>query len=307
MDILDKLLEIRGVCRAGIAIASPVDDIAFRRYLEWLKRGKHAGMDYLTRYEEIRRDPRLLLPGAKSIVSLAFSYHLPEEVRKENSGISEYALFEDYHDSIRKILREADIRDIVGEKEGEDFRICVDSAPIMERYWAARSGVGFIGDNGALIVPGVGCEVFLAEIITTLELKPTQSLTRECSHCGRCRDACPYGALGENGEIDCNRCLSYLTIEHKGAWNPGVQLEAMNTAAGRETIFGCDRCMSVCSHNNCSIISQLPRHEGVNQLTRQWLKEATTEDFSRLMRKSPIKRARLEGLRRNIQSDKSAM
>lgn len=169
----------------------------------------------------------------------------------------------------------------------------------MERYWAVKAGLGFIGDNGALIVPGIGNQVFLAEIITTHELEPTAPFEGECCHCGACRRACPTGALREDGTIDCNRCLSYLTIEHRGEWTDPVHIEAMRTPGARNTLFGCDRCLTVCPHNNPSAqrcpAMPSPLQEIVT-LTAEDILNSDPTTLTKRLRGSCLKRAKTTGL-----------
>lgn len=228
-----------GAVAAGFAAAVPVDDDCWQSYLEFAQSDRVAGMDYLRNHLDIRRDPRLLLDGAKTIVTLAFSFCQPKKRPASFPRISAYAGGEDYHDVIRKRLKAA-IAPF--SATGAGFRICVDTAPIAERYWARKSGLGFIARNGMLVVPGAGNQVFLAEIITTLELEPDRELTTGCLDCGACGKVCPAGAL-KAGIIDCRDCLSYLTMSTAahgtaGEWplcrpGPGRRLSMDATAASR--------------------------------------------------------------------------
>lgn len=295
------MLRDAGAVAVGIAEAGEVSETAWRRYVEWIELGMASGMGYMRNHMEIRRDARLLLEGARSMIVCAFSYRPQGEEEGsgavEREGIATYALGEDYHDRTKRLIRGSGIRKILGE-EGKDWRICVDSAPVLERYWAEEAGIGWRGMGGAIVVPGVGTEVTLAEIVTVKELSPDGRLAGDCGRCGACVRACPTGASGERG-IDCDLCLSYLTIEHRGEWTDERHIAAMGTAAGRKTLFGCDRCMRVCPHNDKSVTTGQPPLPGVATLTRAEACEMSQEEFSRRMKGSAFKRAKLAGLRRN--------
>lgn len=297
-----KILLEGGACAVGFAKAAEVDPGEWELFEEWLSRGRHAGMEYMRNHPQIRRDPRLLLEGANSIISIAFNYRGDTA---PNSPIASYALGDDYHDVLRDLLN----RCLNSFPTDAGYRICIDSAPILERYWARKAGVGFIGDNGALIVPGAGSMVFLAEIVTTLPLVPDREWIRRCGSCGACRRACPTGALTFSGNsIDCNRCLSYLTIEHRGDWNDPVHIEALSSAAtrGMTPLFGCDRCLAVCPHNAGKVRARTvpalaPRKE-ILAITPSDILSMEKSDFSATFRHSPIKRGRFDGLHRNAQN-----
>lgn len=300
-----------GACAVGVATAEPVSADIWRRFDGWLGAERNAGMSYMANHSEIRRDPQLLLDGARSIICIAFPYYRGELRDPSLPEISYYALFSDYHDWVRSLIRNSGVGELLG-REGTDWRICIDSAPIMERYWAWRAGLGIIGDNGALIVPGAGNRVILAEIISTLDLEPDKPIHGDCGHCGHCRDVCPTGALQPDGTIDCNRCLSYLTIEHRGEWTDPVHREAVSTTAGRHTLFGCDRCMAACPHNRHANkqsdqysgqvadygASPQPLPQIVN-LTPKQILDSNPETLSRLLKGTCLKRAKPADLRRN--------
>ncbi|MDE6297306.1 MAG: DUF1730 domain-containing protein, partial [Muribaculaceae bacterium] len=272
---MDRLRDIFWDCGAvavGVSRAEPVADNHWQAFESWLDSGRSAGMEYMANHKAIRRDPRLLLDDARSVISLAFSF-APAIYRDSDKWmIACYAYGEDYHDVLRRRVREAvkEIKDIYG---GE-YRVCIDSAPILERYWAEKSGIGEIGKNGSLIVPGYGSMVFLCEVITTLELREkafvrrnTQELkqsferkqlresreSREenefCLGCGKCVAVCPGSAINGEGGIDARRCLSYLTIEHRGEWCSDEALETVGSEVGKKTLFGCDLCLRSCPLN----------------------------------------------------------
>ena len=204
-----------GAYACGVVRAMPVTAEAVARYEEWLADGNAGNMDYLGRYGEVRRDPRLLLDGegARTLIVTLFAYQDNVHPAEGVPYIAHYALGQDYHDVLRRRLKT-----VIGQlrpRFGGKWRICVDSAPLMERYWAARAGLGVIGDNGCLIVPGVGANFFIATIVTTAQMPTDDPVegTSHCLGCGRCVRACPTGALRGDGSVDARRCISYLTIE----------------------------------------------------------------------------------------------
>lgn len=231
-----------GAAAVGFASAGPVSEDENRRLRGWLAAGHHAGMAWMERHADLRRDLDNVLPGTRTVISLAFPYAPERERPSDLPYLSRYAYGTDYHEAIRSLLT------AVLEQTGilSSCRLCIDSAPVSERFWAIRAGIGYRGDNGALIVPGIGPEVFLAEILTTIEFEPDSPSYAECLHCGVCLRACPTGALQADGTIDCRRCISYLTIEHRGPWTDPDALAAMSTPAGRTSLFGCDRCITAC-------------------------------------------------------------
>lgn len=287
-----RRLKGAGAVAVGVAEAGAVSDNCAEEFERWLERDEHAGMDYMTHHHEMRMNPTLLVEGARSVISMAFSYRRDAKRPRTQPLISSYALLPDYHYWIKRDIRQSGVGDVLGE-EGKDWRICVDSALVMERYWAVKSGVGLRGDNGAVIVPGIGSDVFLAEIITTSELECDKPLRGDCGHCGACRKACPTGALGTDGAIDCNLCLSYLTIEHRGEWTDARHLKAMRSKGGKMTLFGCDRCLTACPHNASGrVISTEP--EVMEPIIR-----LDASDIGRPPKGSCLQRAGKTGLLRN--------
>lgn len=303
---IERLLRKIGAVAIGFAETGHVEAGVLGEFEHWLSQEKNAEMGYMRNHLEIRRDPRLLLAGGKTIITMAFDYGSASKSNDGIASIAKYALVADYHESIRKKIRESRIGDILGE-ELKDWRILVDSAPIMERYWAVKSGLGIRGKNGMIIVPGKGSELFLAEIITTKEIAPNYESRGYCEGCGLCIEACPTGALQETGEIDCNRCLSYLTIEHKGEWAKEDHISAMQTEAGRETLFGCDRCVRICPHNlNRENKSEFETLQGIRELTGRMVLDEKEENLRTLLRGSSLKRVGISGLKRNAANLKSA-
>lgn len=229
-----------GAYACGVVRAMPVTAEAVARYEEWLADGNAGNMDYLGRYGEVRRDPRLLLDGegARTLIVTLFAYQDNVHPAEGVPYIAHYALGQDYHDVLRRRLKT-----VIGQLRpsfGGKWRICVDSAPLMERYWAARAGLGVIGDNGCLIVPGVGANFFIATIVTTAQMPTDDPVegTSHCLGCGRCVRACPTGALRGDGSVDARRCISYLTIESHDDIPADIPTG--------NTLYGCDVCRRAC-------------------------------------------------------------
>lgn len=300
---LRRRLKDAGVFKSGIARVEAVDADTVTGYDRWLSEGMNGEMAYLEKYHDIRSNPALLLPGARSVVSCAFNYWwgpVDSPLRWAS-----YALGDDYHDVVRGRLQS--VTDAITAETGAECRVCVDTAPILERYWAVRSGVGFIGLNQQLIIPGAGTHFFLGEIITTLDLVPDAPCMLTCGECRRCLRACPGGALRENNEapgnqtaeitLDSRRCLSYLTIEYRGEFPEGTRL-------GKH-IYGCDVCQEVCPHNSKAPLSDIEEFRpraAILRLDTDAILEMRQEDFSAIFRKSAIKRTKLAGLQRNARA-----
>lgn len=304
-EIIARLRDA-GALAVGVATAAPVDDVTCRGFDSWLARGDNAGMEYMANHRAIRFDPRLLLErGARSIISIAFSYATPRRRDPRLPGISAYALLPDYHILIKSRIRHA-ISSLMPGVENEDWRICVDSAPILERYWAQRAGIGIRGDNGNIIIPGVGGEVILAEVVTTLDMIADNPVEEGCLHCGACRRACPDRALREDGTIDCHHCLSYLTIEHRGEWSDPRHIHAMATPEGRHTLFGCDRCVKVCPMHRPKEDSDLPipLSEPVEEILSLSPEQIIScpEGLRRILRHSSLSRSKMPDLIRNARN-----
>lgn len=290
-DAIRSLLTQQGACRVAVASVHPVEDWAQHLYSRWLERGMHASMHYLENYPDLRADPSLLLPGAQSIICCAFAFSpAPSGM---GARIAAYALGTDYHIVVRERLEI--VAQYLRDEYGASARVCVDTAPLRERYWAMRSGLGFIGLNNHLIVPGVGSYLFLGEILTSLHLPPDSPLATDCGKCGRCVRACPTGALQPDGSVDARRCLSYLTIEHRGDFPPGTNLHGC--------LYGCDTCAAVCPHNahasEQSVIEPLLPRPHLLTLTPEECRHMTQSQFSAIFSRSAIKRTKLAGLLRN--------
>lgn len=288
-----------GAVSAGFAEAGPVEAVVTEQCKLWTSEGLHGGMDYLLRHIPLKANPEAVLPGVRTIISVAFSYY-PAVWR--DSGlpyIAAYAYGDDYHDVVRQRL--TPVVEKFRDEYGGDWRICADSAPLAERYWAMKAGIGRLGRNGCVIIDGTGSFVFLAEILTTLPFPPDKESVRECIGCGKCISECPGRAIREDGTIDSRRCISYLTIEHRGNWDERGE-RVMETHTGRNTLYGCDRCLRVCPHNENAeptALKEFRLRESYSLLTPDYCRQMTQEEFSRIFRHSAIKRTKLDGLRRN--------
>lgn len=281
----------------GIAVAQKLDDDA-RRLEAWLNNGFQGQMQYMENYFDLRTDPTLLVPGAKSVITLLFNY-FPQQQQKANAPkISKYAYGKDYHIVIKNKLNELlhIMRQQIGEVNGRGF---VDSAPVLERSWAQRSGLGWIGKNGNLITKQQGSFFFIATIITDVELQYDNAFAKDyCGTCTRCVDACPTNAILDNKIIDGSRCISYFTIELKDALIPGEHKNKFE-----DWMFGCDICQDVCPWNRFS----KPHHESelrpipeiLNLSTSEW-EEMSEEAFKKNFKQSPLMRSKHKGIMRNL-------
>jgi len=244
-DIKHKAIEL-GSDAVGITDASPIDDDHLKIFNDWLAFGFAARMDYMRTNLDKRANPAKLLAGANSVIVVALNYKPPaqsNQLSPEPTGrVAAYAQYQDYHDFIKTRLRRlAEFIKSAASIE-PNFKICVDSAPVAERALAARAGIGFIGKNHILINPSLGPQLLLGEIITDLKLVPDKPLSHSCAGCSKCVQACPTGALRPDGQFDSNKCISYLTIEHKGQILPDLQ----NKVGDR--LFGCDSCLFACPY-----------------------------------------------------------
>ena len=269
-----------------------------RRLESWLKQGRHGTMQYMENYFDLRTDPTLLVPGAKSVITLMMNYFPSQHQQPGTPKISRYAYGQDYHEIIRPKLHAllAHIKGTIGEVNGRGF---VDSAPVLERAWARRSGLGWIGKNGNLINKGKGSFFFLATLIVDLELDYDDPLAKDyCGSCTKCIDACPTDAILDHKVIDGSRCISYFTIELKDQLIPSSMQGKF-----QDWMFGCDVCQEVCPWNRFSTPGQEPAFEPIpgilNLTTSQW-EELTEESFKKIFRKSPLKRSKFAGIQRNL-------
>lgn len=285
-----------GFSYCGISEATFLESEA-PRLEAWLQRGHAGQMKYLEENFDKRLDPRLLVPGAKSVVSLIYNYY-PEKSLSGGSDlkIAKYAYGEDYHFVIKdklKVFIER-LREKIGEVNGRAF---VDSAPVHERAWAQRAGLGWVGKNSLLLNKSMGSFFFLAELILDLELEFDGPVKDYCGTCTACMDACPTEAIPEPYMVDGSKCISYFTIELK------EEIPAEVKGKFENWIFGCDICQDVCPWNRFSKPHQEPRflpHPDLEKMKKEDWQEISEEVFQKLFRKSAVKRTKLPGLQRNI-------
>lgn len=282
----------------GIARAEPLDDDA-RRLENWLKKDMHGSMKYMENHFELRVNPCKLVPGARSVITLLKNYYTEAEQTPDAPRISRYAFGKDYHEVIRSGMNLflEKIRQNIGEVNGRGF---VDSAPVLERTWAQRSGLGWIGRNGNLITKESGSFYFIATLITDLELEYDDPFAKDyCGTCRKCIDACPTQAIQEDKVINGSKCISYFTIELKEMLIPEEMKGKFEGWA-----FGCDTCQDVCPWNRFSEpnneLDFTPLPEILNLSTKEWQK-MTEESFKQLFRHSPLSRTKWKGIQRNLQ------
>lgn len=282
----------------GISQAAFLEEEA-PRLEQWLNQNMHGSMSYMANHFDMRLDPRLLVPGAKSVISLLLNYHTDKkQTDPQAPRISTYAYGEDYHFVIKrklKLLLEALQREI-GESIGG--RAFTDSAPVMDKAWAKRSGLGWVGKHTNLINKQQGSFFFIAELILDLELEPDGPVKDYCGTCTRCIDACPTEAIVAPYQVDGSRCISYFTIELKDQLLP-------NEMKGKfdNYMFGCDICQDVCPWNRFSKPHNEPAfepHPDLLDLTQKQWTELTEDVFQQLFKHSAVKRTKYEGLKRNI-------
>ncbi|MBL7784064.1 MAG: tRNA epoxyqueuosine(34) reductase QueG [Saprospiraceae bacterium] len=281
----------------GFARAERLDEEA-RRLEQWLQQGAHGRMAYMENHFDMRVDPTLLVPGAKTVICLTFNYFNPEKQDDpEAPKIASYAYGEDYHHVVKDKLKAllAWMQTEIGQVDGRCF---VDSAPVMEREWAQRAGLGWNGRNTLTIHPKKGSFFFLAEIICDLPLVYDDPMRDHCGTCRRCIDACPTQAIAPEGYfLDASKCISYLTIELRDQI-PGEFRDQMDN-----WMFGCDICQDVCPWNRFAQRHDEPAfepHPDLLPMTRRDWQELTAEVFGKVFKKSAVKRVKWEGLRRNI-------
>lgn len=283
-----------GFDACGFARAEPVEAWAVEQYDRWIADGANDCMEYAARYRDVRNDPRLLLDGATTIISVAMNYLPPVRQQADRPQFALYAYGRDYHEVVKERLFR--LAAFIEKKTGCKSRPCVDTAPIRERYWARRAGIGFVGRNNMLIILGRGSFFFLGELVTTLELPPDEPCTLSCGDCGRCEAACPGDALHGGSAVDARRCLSCQLIERRG------ELPDRVTGVVGNRVYGCDTCQLVCPHNACAVPSQEPDFAPSPEflsLTRRAIAEMTPSLFRRIFSHSAVRRTRLDGLRRN--------
>lgn len=286
-----------GFQNCGVSKAGFLEEDAV--HLEnFLRKNYHGEMSYMENHFDKRLNPQLLVPDAKSVVSLSYNYFPSAEINKESGyKISKYAYGQDYHEIIKDVLRNM-LTELVEEIGNFSYRIFVDSAPVLERSWARKSGVGWVGKNANLITRQHGSFYFLAEIICDLDLVPDHPTSDHCGTCTRCIDACPTDAIVNDKIIDGSKCISYATIELKN------EIPDYFEGKMEDWIFGCDICQDVCPWNRFAKPHAEPQFQP-NDFLKNYEKsdwqDLTQEIFSDIFRKSPVKRAKFAGLKRNIE------
>ena len=287
-----------GFDACGVASATALEEES-AHVEQWLEGNREGEMGYLTRNKEKRYDPRLLAEGTKSIITVLYNYFPKQQIGDgRHFKIAKYAYGADYHDVLKRKIRQLleHIETQTGKLEGT--RVFVDSAPVLDRAWAVRCGLGFIGKNTTLIHPKKGSFFLIGHLFLPLELSDTgQTMTNRCGRCTKCLDACPTHALEAPYQIDARKCLSYLTIEYKGS------LANLDPKAFNGWIYGCDICQDVCPYNRFALPNLEPEFKPSEQLLamreNDW-KNLTETQFDELFKHSAMQRAGFEGLKRNI-------
>lgn len=331
LDTLKAEALCLGFSACGAARARAVAPEHARTFVQWLAEGKNAGMDYMSNYTDLRLDPRLLVPGARTVISVALNYYPRQTLAPDQYQFAYYAYGKDYHDVVRAKLRQLASACLPADAT---VRICVDTAPVLERYWAVEAGLGCIGRNKTLIVPHVGSFVFLGEIITdAVPDKYSEPISAAADHylcgsCHRCLDACPGGALSLSdapalsdaqvspdkfpiSSLDSRRCLSYLTIEHRGEFIDEFvdfvrqSVQECTNIPNVQFVYGCDRCQLCCPHNRnvepTSIDEFAPSQQFLSMTKAAW-HNLSLEQYQQLFRGSAVKRVKYDGLMRNIRT-----
>ena len=285
-----------GFLSCGVSKAEFLEEEA-PRLESWLNKNMNGEMGYMENYFDKRLDPTLLVPGSKSVVSMLLNYY-PKELQREDSyKISKYAYGTDYHfvikDKLKKLLHF--IQQEIGEVHGRAF---VDSAPVLDKAWAAKSGLGWIGKNSNLLTKQVGSFYFIAELIIDLELEYDTPVTDHCGSCTACIDACPTQAITDPYVVDGSKCISYYTIELRDS------IPASAKGDMDDWMFGCDICQDVCPWNRFSKTHSEslfdPKPQMLEMSKKDW-EEITQEVFSQVFKKSAVKRTKLSGLKRNVE------
>ena len=297
-NIIKQTASDLGFDYCGIAKAQVLNEDA-RRLEQWLNKGMHGKMQYMENYFDLRIDPSKLVAGAKSVITLMMNYFPKEQQKEKAPKVAKYAYGNDYHEVIREKLKEL-IRLIKLEAGDINGRGFVDSAPVLERTWAQKSGMGWIGKNGNLISKQSGSFFFIATLVVDIELEYDAPFTKDyCGTCTRCIDSCPTDAILPGKVIDGSKCISYFTIELKDALIPDSMKGKFDN-----WMFGCDTCQDVCPWNRFSKptneINFKPIAAVLNFGTNDW-EELTEETFKQVFKHSPIKRSKYAGIKRNLQ------
>ena len=294
---IKKIATQLGFDYCGIAKAVKLDDDA-RRLEHWLSKGMHGNMQYMENHFDLRIDPQKLFPGAKSVITLLKNYYPSQKQNAEAPLIAKYAWGKDYHFVIRNQLHEflEEIRTSIGNVNGRGF---VDSAPVLERSWALKSGLGWIGKNGNLINKSGGSFFFIATLVVDIDLQYDDPFAKDyCGSCTKCIDHCPTDAILENKVVDGSKCISYFTIELKDALIPNAMKDRFNN-----WMFGCDICQDVCPWNRFSktnLEEDFTPIPSILSMTKNDWFDLSEETFNKLFKSSPLKRSKFAGIKRNL-------
>jgi epoxyqueuosine reductase len=296
-SIKQRALEL-GFTKVGIAMAEPLHEEG-NHLREWLKHGYQGTMDWVGRNADKRIDPSLVLPGVKSVVAVAMNYYVdvPHSSGKQIGKVSRYAWGDDYHEILQARLKEL-LNFILEREPNANGKVYVDTGPVMEKAWAQRAGIGWLGKHTNIISQEDGSWLFLGEILLDIELEYDSPATDHCGTCTLCIEACPTDAITEPYVVDSNKCISYLTIEHRGEIAKELAEKFDNW------IYGCDICQDVCPWNEkysreTTVVGFQPRGDAASPDLRRWAKMSETE-FSKKFTKSAIKRTKHKGLMRNL-------
>ena len=294
-DLIKAEAKRLGFLSCGISKAEFLEEEA-PRLEQWLNKNMHGEMGYMENHFDKRLDPRLLVDGAKSVISLLLNYYPQEEQNDDSYKLSKYAYGQDYHHVIKTKLKSLQqfITQEIGEVNGRAF---VDSAPVLDKAWAAKSGLGWIGKHSNLLTQQVGSFYFIAELIVDLDLEYDSRVTDHCGTCTACLDACPTQAIVEPYVVDGSKCISYLTIELKN------QIPSDFKGKMDDWMFGCDVCQDVCPWNRFSKSHNEPLfnpHPDLLSMTKKDWEEITKDVFKKVFQKSAVKRTKFSGLTRNI-------
>lgn len=287
-----------GFDACGICSAEEVDLENQGAYKSWIDNSFYAGMDYMARNEDKRCNPALLVEGGRSIVCVALNYYPHTKSPEENPQFAYYAYGKDYHDVVKAKLQQLFdfIKSLNPSAEGRPF---VDTAPVLERYWAAKAGLGFIGKNSLLIIPKRGSYFFLGELILNLDLEYDKPLSLSCGNCTRCLDACPTKAIVAPRVVDANKCISYQTIENRG------EIDEVIVPNLNNRFYGCDICQQVCPWNRYSRphkTEEFNPSQAFLDLSFERLDNLTVEEYQVIFKGSAVKRAKYSGLKRNLEA-----
>ncbi|MGN0232480.1 MAG: tRNA epoxyqueuosine(34) reductase QueG [Muribaculaceae bacterium] len=282
-----------GFDACGFARAEEISAEEQIRYTNWIVDNRNGSLQYMERYADVRANPQKLLEGARTVIATAMNYYPSRFQPSDAPQFAYYAYGRDYHEVVRTRLWA--LAAFIKEAHGGDFRVCVDTAPLRERYWAQQAGIGFVGRNNQLILPGRGSYFFLGFIITTVELPADEPCRLSCDGCGRCVAQCPAHALDNEGAVDARRCLSCLSIEYRGELPPNLSLGPR--------VYGCDTCQQVCPHNRDAVGSCIDDFAPSNDflaLNHDAIAQMSPGEFRRMFRHSAVSRVSLEMLKRNL-------